>query len=144
VSRSSWGVSPLENFGRAVGRIGHAALFLNMDTDNGQLISRIGCGSEQEGMRFIVPIVVLGLAAGALAGRLAAQTSDRCLFDVGSPLDTTKQLSDPKKGFFNDDHPEARSEHVRWCLKRYHSYAVRSNTYVTYDGRTRFCDSPFD
>jgi hypothetical protein len=143
-------------------------------------------------MRFIIPIIVLGLAADALAGRLTAQTSDRCLygpcgsyerlfgptpgsrdvskrgyrswndiynernqdryrsgikaqpFDVGSPLDTTKPLIDPKKATFSDDHREARSEHVRWCLKRYHSYAVRSNTYVTYDGRTRFCDSPFD
>jgi hypothetical protein len=65
-------------------------------------------------------------------------------FDAGSPVDITKSLSDAKKGTFNDDHPEARSEHVRWCLKRFRSYAVRSNTYVTYDGRTRFCDSPFN
>lgn len=67
-------------------------------------------------------------------------------FDVGSPIDTTRSLTDgrAKTGLFDDDVPEARSEHVRWCLKRYRSYAVRSNAYVTYGGRTRFCDSPFD
>ena len=65
-------------------------------------------------------------------------------FDLGSPVDTTRSLSGKKTtGTFNDDQPQARSEHVRWCLKRYKSYAVESNTYVTYDGRTRFCDSPF-
>lgn len=65
-------------------------------------------------------------------------------FDLGSPVDPTRSLTDSKKGTFNDDHPEARSEHVRWCLKRFRSYAVTSNTYVTYGGRTRFCDSPFN
>ena len=65
-------------------------------------------------------------------------------FDVGSPIDTTKPLTGAEAGAFNDDHPEARSEHVRWCLKRYRSYAVKSNTYVTYGGRTRYCDSPFN
>lgn len=65
-------------------------------------------------------------------------------FDLGSPVDTTRSLTGAKKGMFNDDQPQARSEHVRWCLKRYRSYAVTSNTYVTHGGRTRFCDSPFD
>lgn len=59
-------------------------------------------------------------------------------FDFGSSAGSTQQRT------FNSDVPEARSEHVRWCLKRYRSYAVESNTYVTYGGRTRYCDSPFD
>jgi hypothetical protein len=49
-----------------------------------------------------------------------------------------------QRGTFNDDRPDARNEHVRWCLKRYRSYAVKTNTYVTYQGRTRYCDSPFN
>jgi hypothetical protein len=53
-------------------------------------------------------------------------------------------LTGAETGTLNDDHPEARSEHVRWCLKRYRSYAVKSNTYVTYGGHTRYCDSPFN
>jgi len=64
-------------------------------------------------------------------------------FDVGSPVDTTRSLNGNTTGTINDSLPGARSEHVRWCLKRYKSYAVATNTYVTYEGRTRFCDSPF-
>lgn len=59
-------------------------------------------------------------------------------FDFGSSADPAQRRT------FNSDVPEARSEHVRWCLKRYRSYAVESNTYVTYGGRTRYCDSPFN
>jgi hypothetical protein len=65
-------------------------------------------------------------------------------FDFGSSTDPTKSPADARKRTFNDGRPDTRSEHVRWCLKRYRSYAVESNTYVTYDGRTRFCDSPFN
>ncbi|WP_119392650.1 BA14K family protein [Taklimakanibacter lacteus] len=67
-------------------------------------------------------------------------------FDFGSSTDATRPLGSApagKTGNFNGDQPQARSEHVRWCLARYKSYAVATNTYVTYDGRTRFCDSPF-
>ena len=64
-------------------------------------------------------------------------------FDVGSPVDTTRSLNGKTTGTIDDSLPGARSEHVRWCLKRYKSYAVATNTYVTYEGRTRFCDSPF-
>jgi len=64
-------------------------------------------------------------------------------FDFGSSNDAARPLGSPNKGTFNDDQPQARSEHVRYCLKRYKSYQVATNTYVTYEGRTRFCDSPF-
>jgi hypothetical protein len=65
-------------------------------------------------------------------------------FDFGSSTDQSGSLSGMRQPSLNDDHPEARSEHVRWCLKRYRSYAVATNTYVTYQGRTRYCDSPFN
>ena len=65
-------------------------------------------------------------------------------FDFGSSTDPTRSLAGSKPGTFNNDRPDARSEHVRWCLKRYRSYAVETNTYVTYQGRTRYCDSPFN
>lgn len=65
-------------------------------------------------------------------------------FDFGSSTDSTGSLKGTRKNTFNDDRPDARSEHVRWCLKRYRSYAVETNTYVTYQGRTRYCDSPFN
>jgi hypothetical protein len=66
-------------------------------------------------------------------------------FDFGSSTDRMGgSLMVPRSSGFNDDRPDARSEHVRWCLKRYHSYAVESNTYVTYQGRTRYCQSPFN
>jgi hypothetical protein len=65
-------------------------------------------------------------------------------FDPGSPNDDTKALAGAGKDMFNDNHPAARDEHVRWCLKRYRTYVVATNTYVARGGRTRFCDSPFD
>lgn len=65
-------------------------------------------------------------------------------FDFGSSADPQGSLAGPSPSTFNDDRPDARSEHVRWCLKRYRSYAVEANRYVTYGGRTRYCDSPFN
>jgi hypothetical protein len=65
-------------------------------------------------------------------------------FDFGSSADPTGSLVGPSPNTLNDDRPDARSEHVRWSLKRYRSYAVATNTYVTYGGRTRYCDSPFN
>ncbi len=65
-------------------------------------------------------------------------------FDFGSSADPNGSLMGPPKHGFNDDRADARTEHVRWCLKRYRTYAVESNTYVTYQGRTRYCDSPFN
>lgn len=35
------------------------------------------------------------------------------------------------------------SRHVRWCLDRYRSYDVRTNTWVSYSGRVRQCFSPY-
>ncbi len=33
--------------------------------------------------------------------------------------------------------------HLEWCSERYRSYNPRDNTWVSYDGRVRECDSPF-
>jgi hypothetical protein len=35
------------------------------------------------------------------------------------------------------------SSHVEWCLNRYRSYNVRSNTWVSYSGRVHQCVSPY-
>jgi hypothetical protein len=35
------------------------------------------------------------------------------------------------------------SNHVEWCLSRYRSYNVRTNTWVSYGGRVRQCFSPY-
>jgi len=34
--------------------------------------------------------------------------------------------------------------HIDWCLKRYRSYDVPSDTYVSYSGRVKPCFSPFN
>jgi hypothetical protein len=36
-----------------------------------------------------------------------------------------------------------RSAHVDWCLRRYRSYDVYSNTFQPYHGRRRACHSPY-
>ncbi len=33
--------------------------------------------------------------------------------------------------------------HVEWCLDRYRSYNVRTNTWVSYSGQVRQCISPY-
>ncbi len=33
--------------------------------------------------------------------------------------------------------------HVEWCLRRYRSYNIRTNTFVTYKGKIRECISPY-
>jgi hypothetical protein len=35
------------------------------------------------------------------------------------------------------------SRHVEWCLNRYRSYNVRTNTWVSYSGRVNQCVSPY-
>ncbi|HUR44393.1 MAG TPA: BA14K family protein [Candidatus Saccharimonadales bacterium] len=35
------------------------------------------------------------------------------------------------------------TEHVEWCSKRYRSYNPRDNSWVSYGGKVRECDSPF-
>jgi BA14K-like protein len=35
------------------------------------------------------------------------------------------------------------NDHVEWCLDRYRSYNVRTNTWITYDGDVRRCRSPY-
>lgn len=41
-------------------------------------------------------------------------------------------------------YPRARgSRHVRWCLERYRSYDMRSNTFMGFDGDRHRCRSPY-
>jgi BA14K-like protein len=35
------------------------------------------------------------------------------------------------------------NDHVEWCLDRYRSYNVRTNTWVSYSGEVRQCRSPY-
>jgi hypothetical protein len=36
------------------------------------------------------------------------------------------------------------SRHVAWCEDRYRSYNRRNNTWISYSGEVRQCDSPYD
>jgi hypothetical protein len=47
-------------------------------------------------------------------------------------------------GYYNNyGHGNYGSRHVRWCLNRYRSYNVRTNTWVSYSGAVRQCVSPY-
>lgn len=35
------------------------------------------------------------------------------------------------------------NRHVEWCMNRYRSYNVRTNTWVSYSGHVRQCRSPY-
>lgn len=66
-------------------------------------------------------------------------------FDMGSPIDPTRPLVRGRKTEpFKTDDPQARNEHMRWCRQHYRSYVGASDTYTTFDGRTLFCNSPYD
>lgn len=39
--------------------------------------------------------------------------------------------------------PTYLNRHVQWCLNRYRSYNVRTDTFVGYDGIRRRCRSPY-
>jgi hypothetical protein len=41
------------------------------------------------------------------------------------------------------DYDDAIDDHVAYCLDRYRSYHVRSNTYMGYDGYRHRCRSPY-
>jgi len=36
------------------------------------------------------------------------------------------------------------SAHVNWCYNRYRSYDARTDTFVTFSGRVKYCNSPYN
>ena len=49
---------------------------------------------------------------------------------------------------YDDDYDDeidvaSGSSHVEWCLDRYRSYNPRTNTWVSYSGEVRECNSPY-
>ncbi len=61
---------------------------------------------------------IFGFALGAMAGQALAQ---------------------PRTYYRGGRH----DAHVRWCLNRYRSYDVRSDTFLSYDGNRYYCNSPY-
>lgn len=60
-----------------------------------------------------------GLAAGAIIGGLLSSQPSRA-----APV-------------------YRRDAHVRWCLRRYRSYDVRTDTFQPYNGPRKYCNSPY-
>ncbi len=72
----------------------------------------------------------LGIVGGIVAGAVIAGAGSRAYED----------------DYYDDRpvyRPRYRSSHVTWCYNRYRSYDARSNTYVSYGGRVRNCNSPY-
>lgn len=70
---------------------------------------------------------------------------DRPLPTVKAKPFDLRPPGDPKKpGDFVLENPNVNDEHRRWCRQHYRSYDGISNTYTTFSGQTRYCDSPFD
>jgi hypothetical protein len=42
-----------------------------------------------------------------------------------------------------DPQPELAAEHLEWCADRYRSYRPRDNSYTSYSGARRRCESPY-
>ena len=50
---------------------------------------------------------------------------------------------EPRRVYREPAYVNRGSAHVNWCYNRYRSYHARSNTFVTYGGRTKQCYSPY-
>lgn len=42
------------------------------------------------------------------------------------------------------ERPVYGDRHINWCLRKYRSYDVRSDTYVSFSGGRRYCNSPYN
>jgi hypothetical protein len=51
-------------------------------------------------------------------------------------------LSDDYDDYDDDDYDDI-DDHVAYCLRRYRSYHVRSDTFMGYDGYRHRCNSPY-
>ena len=49
------------------------------------------------------------------------------------PIQTTQQATG-----------QHSQEHYQWCLNRYKSYKIATNSFTAYSGETRYCNSPFN
>lgn len=63
---------------------------------------------------------------------------------TAKPLDLGSPATRRKPGDLGLDHPNVNNEHRRWCRQHYRSYDGISDRYTTFDGRSLYCDSPYD
>lgn len=42
-----------------------------------------------------------------------------------------------------DGHAWNDAQHTRWCLNRYNSYNPRTDMYLSFSGRYKYCSSPY-
>ncbi|MEM7067522.1 MAG: BA14K family protein [Pseudomonadota bacterium] len=78
----------------------------------------------------IVAGVVSGIVAGAATRRNnATQQSNQQQPVAAQPAQSGGQLS---------------NEHYAYCINKYKSYKVATNTYTSFSGKTKYCNSPYD
>jgi hypothetical protein len=81
--------------------------------------------------------VVGAFAAGALLGGLLAQP--RPVYGAPVYVQPAPVYVQPAPVYVQPTY----SPHQAWCLNRYRSYRIQTNTYVTYGGQVRYCVSPY-
>ena len=53
-------------------------------------------------------------------------------------------IASPRRGPVVYAHPAGGSRaHVNWCLRRYRSYNIYTDTFTGFDGRQHYCNSPY-
>jgi hypothetical protein len=52
--------------------------------------------------------------------------------------------NDGSRDGFRRNYRSNSSAHVRWCLDRYRSYNPRTDTFLSYSGVRRYCNSPYN
>ncbi len=85
----------------------------------------------------IAGAIIGGFAAGAIISGLAARPRyhDPYYDDYYAPRYVLPRAHYRASGL---------DRHQSWCLNRWRSYDVYSDTYQPYEGRRRYCNSPFN
>lgn len=77
-----------------------------------------------------------GLVGGVIGGAIGSsrrRDRDVVIVDRRRPVYEERVIVRP-----------AGNAHVNWCYNRYRSYDARTDTYVSYGGRVRYCNSPYN
>jgi hypothetical protein len=101
---------------------------------------RWGHGRRYRGGGGDAAAIVGGLAAGAIIGGLLANPGPR----YRERYYEDDYVEVPVRRVYRERRVRMDDAHIDWCLSRYASYDIRSDTWQPYNGPRRYCNSPYN
>lgn len=99
-----------------------------------------GGGSREQ----IIGGVVGGIIGGIIGGARNRRQQQNQQQYVQQPVQPGQQQQQ-QAGFSQVQQGGGLSpQHYQYCQNRYRSYVVQTNSYTSYSGQTRYCNSPFN